>query len=185
MDARTWRIIIGAGALVVSGLLAITFYIIHRRRKKSAAAVVNANPPASAAPQQNQNCAFDCSAMQNQMAGVLAGSYPDNDTDPSAFNIVSTKNIADPNPAKPDSMTCDVTYTHAGAQKERRMSFAAASDGNCAYVQDGLSMPDGGDFCDDAKCLTQDSVKSADTDGTAAMQEWKSRHYAAPAEWKA
>ena len=179
--SRPWyassTFIVAAAVAVTIALVAIMLFIVFRVFSGSSDAVGVADAPKSVATK----CAdFRCSDVRDLVPSALAGSFPDASDDPTAFRVIDVIPVADPNPAHLDSATCQVTYQHGNVQKTRRMSFAPRV-GACGFVQDGMSMPDGGDFCDDIKCRTQTSSgRPVDDDGAAARNEWNVRRYATP-----
>jgi hypothetical protein len=179
--SRPWyassTFIVAAAVAVTIALVAIMLFVFFRASSGSSSAVAVANAPRSVATK----CAdFRCSDVRDLIPSALAGSFPDASDDPSAFRIIDVNPVADPNPAHLDSASCKVTYQHGSVQKTRRMSFAPRV-GACGFVLDGMSMPDGGDFCDDNKCLTQTSSgRPVDDDGAAARKKWNVRRYTTP-----
>lgn len=105
------------------------------------------------------------------MAGLL-NTKPDMSSNAGDFALVSVANLADVNPANPDSFVCGVNYTFQGKPKSRRMSFAPVP-ATCKFEKDGLSLLEKGDFCDDSMCAQNVTLSSLDSRLAAEQQARK------------
>lgn len=169
----SWAPIIITVCIVICAIVFLVLFLLGRKGSKGTVPLQSA---ASSFQQKNQDAPvdsstctpFDCSLMHEQILAGLVNSKPDLSTNVNDFAVVNATNIADVNPAKPDSFVCGVNYTFQGKPKSRRMSFAPVP-ATCKFEKDGLSLLATGDFCDDPLC-SQNATLASMQDRLAAEQ---------------
>lgn len=167
-------ILIAVSILVVVAVFLLIFFFGRHHGTKEKARTVLYSPPQNGQPlglvSDPSTCApFDCTLMQEQILAGLLNTKPDASGNIGDFAILKVSNLADVNPANPESFVCGVDYTFQGKPKSRRMSFAPIPS-TCNFAKDGLSLLDRGDFCDDSSCNRNATLASV-LPGLAAVEQ--------------